>query len=165
MQGRPPGVLQPLRTRRQDSHGMGRRHDQNGSLRLAGNDHSDQELYGNMSRALNATGRPVLFSLCNWGEAKVWEAAGHRPNVSHPNGPSTLLALFRCQQERRRRARPGHLRYHRVDGRACSKQVDQAVWMDGPRFSHDAVPDNGLHFESHRVHFLGAVVGASARID
>ena len=33
---------------------------------------SDQELYGNMSRALNATGRPVLFSLCNWGEADVW---------------------------------------------------------------------------------------------
>lgn len=35
--------------------------------------HTDQELYGNMSRALNQTGRPILFSLCNWGEANVWE--------------------------------------------------------------------------------------------
>ena len=26
-----------------------------------------------MSAALNATGRPVLFSLCNWGEQQVWE--------------------------------------------------------------------------------------------
>lgn len=35
--------------------------------------HTDQELYGNMSTALNNTGRPVLFSLCNWGEADVWK--------------------------------------------------------------------------------------------
>eukprot|EP00037_Helgoeca_nana_P037571 m.16613 g.16613 ORF g.16613 m.16613 type:complete len:404 (+) comp9060_c0_seq1:42-1253(+) len=33
----------------------------------------DVELYGNMSAALNKTGRPVLFSLCNWGEQKVYE--------------------------------------------------------------------------------------------
>ena len=40
---------------------------------LAGNNDTDRALYGNMSRALNATGRPVLFSMCNWGEAQVWE--------------------------------------------------------------------------------------------
>jgi len=34
---------------------------------------SDVVLYKNMSRALNATGRPILFSLCQWGEANVWE--------------------------------------------------------------------------------------------
>lgn len=33
----------------------------------------DRQLYGNMSAALNATGRPVLFSLCNWGEQQVCE--------------------------------------------------------------------------------------------
>ena len=26
-----------------------------------------------MSAALNATGRPITFSLCQWGEANVWE--------------------------------------------------------------------------------------------
>ena len=34
---------------------------------------TDVELYGNMSAALNATGRPVFFSLCSWGEAAVWD--------------------------------------------------------------------------------------------
>ena len=29
----------------------------------------------NMSRALNATGRPILFSLCNWGEDGPWNFA------------------------------------------------------------------------------------------
>jgi hypothetical protein len=26
-----------------------------------------------MSKALNATGRPILFSLCEWGLYDVWE--------------------------------------------------------------------------------------------
>ena len=29
-----------------------------------------------MSKALNASGRPVLFSLCNWGESEVWKWGG-----------------------------------------------------------------------------------------
>ncbi len=33
---------------------------------------TDLELYGRMSAALNATGRPILFSLCNWGESQVF---------------------------------------------------------------------------------------------
>ncbi|TCD67535.1 hypothetical protein EIP91_012289 [Steccherinum ochraceum] len=31
--------------------------------------------YANMSNALNATGRPILFSLCNWGEDGPWNFA------------------------------------------------------------------------------------------
>ena len=34
---------------------------------------TDLQLYGEMSKALNASGRPVLFSLCNWGLDSVWE--------------------------------------------------------------------------------------------
>ena len=41
-----------------------------------GGNHTDQELYGEMSRALNATGRSILFSLCSWGTANVWEWGG-----------------------------------------------------------------------------------------
>eukprot|EP00040_Diaphanoeca_grandis_P015303 m.77906 g.77906 ORF g.77906 m.77906 type:complete len:409 (+) comp25062_c0_seq3:21-1247(+) len=33
----------------------------------------DRQLYGNMSQALNATGRPILFSLCQWGGQQVCE--------------------------------------------------------------------------------------------
>jgi alpha-galactosidase len=29
--------------------------------------------YKAMSDALNATGRPMLYSLCNWGDDKPWE--------------------------------------------------------------------------------------------
>lgn len=32
---------------------------------------SDIDMYTNMSNALNATGRPILFSLCQWGENNV----------------------------------------------------------------------------------------------
>eukprot|EP00041_Stephanoeca_diplocostata_P029399 m.867086 g.867086 ORF g.867086 m.867086 type:complete len:434 (-) comp23554_c2_seq1:48-1349(-) len=33
----------------------------------------DRELYGNMSAALNHTGRSILFSLCQWGNQEVYE--------------------------------------------------------------------------------------------
>ncbi|KAI0662631.1 alpha-galactosidase [Cubamyces menziesii] len=33
------------------------------------------ERYANMSRALNATGRPILYSMCNWGEDGPWNFA------------------------------------------------------------------------------------------
>ena len=31
-----------------------------------------QEAYKKMSDALRATGRPILFSLCEWGNSKPW---------------------------------------------------------------------------------------------
>jgi alpha-galactosidase len=40
---------------------------------LSGIQASDKEMYGNMSRALNATGRPITFSLCQWGDDEVWK--------------------------------------------------------------------------------------------
>lgn len=33
----------------------------------------DVEIYSNMSRALNGTGRPITFSMCSWGGQSVWE--------------------------------------------------------------------------------------------
>ena len=35
-----------------------------------------------MSKALNATGRPILYSMCNWGEDGPWNFAP----VSDQNG-------------------------------------------------------------------------------
>ena len=31
--------------------------------------------YAKMSAALNATGRPILYSMCNWGEDQPWNFA------------------------------------------------------------------------------------------
>ncbi|KAF7347050.1 Alpha-galactosidase [Mycena venus] len=39
-----------------------------------------EERYANMSRALDATGRPILFSLCNWGVDGPWNWA---PTIAH----------------------------------------------------------------------------------
>jgi hypothetical protein len=41
----------------------------------AGTPHISYERYANMSRALNATGRPIFYSMCNWGEDGPWNFA------------------------------------------------------------------------------------------
>ncbi|KDQ06371.1 glycoside hydrolase family 27 protein [Botryobasidium botryosum FD-172 SS1] len=41
----------------------------------AGYDLISFERFARMSRALNATGRPILYSLCNWGEDGPWNWA------------------------------------------------------------------------------------------
>lgn len=41
-----------------------------------GGNETSVELYTTFSEALNATGRPMLFSLCEWGEDEVWTGWG-----------------------------------------------------------------------------------------
>ncbi|KAI0361839.1 alpha-galactosidase [Trametes cingulata] len=41
----------------------------------AGTPKISYDRYANMSRALNATGRPILYSMCNWGEDGPWNFA------------------------------------------------------------------------------------------
>ena len=38
----------------------------------AGNQQISSQRYRTMGDALNATGRPILYSLCNWGEDYPW---------------------------------------------------------------------------------------------
>ncbi|KAL0488769.1 alpha-galactosidase [Acrasis kona] len=38
------------------------------------------KFYGRMSQALNSTGRPIFYSICNWGDFKPWEWA---PKISN----------------------------------------------------------------------------------
>ena len=47
------------------------------------------ESYGLMSKALLATGRPILFSLCEWGSTKPWLWAKDVGNVSRSTGDIT----------------------------------------------------------------------------
>ncbi|KAJ1303550.1 hypothetical protein OPQ81_011734 [Rhizoctonia solani] len=44
------------------------------------------ERYANMSRALNATGRPILYSMCNWGEDGTWNWATEIANSWRMSG-------------------------------------------------------------------------------
>jgi hypothetical protein len=37
-----------------------------------------EDYFGNMSRALNATGRPICFAMCEWGVDDPWEEWGDR---------------------------------------------------------------------------------------
>ena len=49
--------------------------------------YTEQELYRNFSHALNQTGRPILFSLCEWGDANVTTWGG------------TVAQMWRVQQD------------------------------------------------------------------
>ncbi|KAG8701813.1 hypothetical protein FRC11_011879, partial [Ceratobasidium sp. 423] len=42
--------------------------------------------YANMSRALNSTGRPILYSMCNWGEDGTWNWATEIANSWRMSG-------------------------------------------------------------------------------
>lgn len=35
-----------------------------------------KDLYAEFSKALNSTGRPMLFSMCQWGDDEVWNWGG-----------------------------------------------------------------------------------------
>ena len=69
--------------------------------------HTDQELYGQMSAALNATGRPITFSLCQWGEHSVFEW-GHQ-----------IAQMFRISMD--------HLPLWRAPGRSAGAGFGQGT--------------------------------------
>ena len=64
--------------------------------------HPPKHYYALMRDALNATGRPVLFSLCNWGTASPWSGVppsatrGARVATCLRSGPSTTRARSRA---------------------------------------------------------------------
>ena len=47
---------------------------------------SAQEAYGLMATALRATGRPIVFSMCEWGTAKPWLWASNIGNLWRTTG-------------------------------------------------------------------------------
>ena len=72
--------------------------------------------YTDMAQALRATGRPILYSVCEWGENQPWLWAGEEP-VGATSWRTTydiadtyrsMLKLFRQNVVLDRYARPGH---------------------------------------------------------
>ena len=48
---------------------------------------SVQSRYERMSTALNATGRPILFAMCDWGVSSPWEYAQTVRHLTLPLSP------------------------------------------------------------------------------
>lgn len=102
--------------------------------------------YRLMRDALRAAGRPVLFSMCEWGQSSPWEWAadvGHmwrttgdiglsfRDDIDHGSWRSlSVLSIIDLQEKLRRYAGPGH-------------------WNDPDMLE----VGNGLSFAEDRAHF------------
>ncbi|WP_425556883.1 glycoside hydrolase family 27 protein [Kitasatospora saccharophila] len=72
-----------------------------------------QTRYATMRDALAATGRPILFSLCNWGEDNVWTWGAGTGNSWRTTGDinasySSMLSIFHANVQLAPYAGPGH---------------------------------------------------------
>ncbi|WP_123820206.1 glycoside hydrolase family 27 protein [Kitasatospora cineracea] len=72
-----------------------------------------QTRYATMRDALAATGRPILFSLCNWGEDSVWTWGAGTGNSWRTTGDinasySSMLSIFHSNVKLASYAGPGH---------------------------------------------------------
>ncbi|WAL70198.1 RICIN domain-containing protein [Kitasatospora sp. YST-16] len=72
-----------------------------------------QTRYTTMRDALAATGRPILFSLCNWGEDSVWTWGAGVGNSWRTTGDinasySSMLSIFHSNVKLAAYAGPGH---------------------------------------------------------
>jgi alpha-galactosidase len=74
---------------------------------------SAQTRYTTMRDALQATGRPILFSLCNWGQESVWTWGANVGNSWRTTGDisasfSRMLSIFHSNVSLASYAGPGH---------------------------------------------------------
>jgi alpha-galactosidase len=68
--------------------------------------------YTNMRNALYAAGRPIVFSICEWGSSKPWEWAGDVGHLWRTTGDisdnwNSMIDIFRKQKDLGRYAGPG----------------------------------------------------------
>lgn len=68
--------------------------------------------YINMRNALYSAGRPIVFSLCEWGTAKPWEWAGEVGHLWRTTGDigdswNSMINIFTLQKDLARYAGPG----------------------------------------------------------
>jgi len=74
---------------------------------------SGQTRYTTMRNALQATGRPILFSLCSWGQESVWTWGANVGNSWRTTGDinasySSMLSIFHSNVGLASYAGPGH---------------------------------------------------------
>lgn len=69
--------------------------------------------YTNVRDALYKAGRPIVFSLCEWGANKPWEWAGEVGHLWRTTGDisdswNSMISIFNQQKDLARYAGPGH---------------------------------------------------------
>ena len=92
--------------------------------------------YTNMSNALYAAGRPIVFSICEWGSNKPWEWAGTVGHLWRTTGDisdnwNSMTDIFEKQKDLARYAGPGR-------------------WNDPDMLE---VGNGGMTTEEYRTHF------------
>jgi alpha-galactosidase len=92
--------------------------------------------YANMRNALYAAGRPIVFSICEWGSNKPWEWAGELGNLWRTTGDigdnwNSMINIFNQQKDLARYAGPGG-------------------WNDPDMLE---VGNGGMTFEEYKTHF------------
>jgi alpha-galactosidase len=92
--------------------------------------------YANMRNALYAAGRPIVFSICEWGSNKPWEWAGEIGNLWRTTGDigdnwNSMINIFNQQKDLARYAGPGG-------------------WNDPDMLE---VGNGGMTFEEYKTHF------------
>jgi alpha-galactosidase len=105
-----------------------------------------KEAYGTMSKALRTAGRPIVFSLCEWGENKPWEWAKDVGHLWRTSGD--IYACFDCELKHDTWSQWGVMRI-------IDKQKDLYKYA-GPGHWND--PDmlevgNGMTENQDRAHF------------
>jgi hypothetical protein len=89
-----------------------------------------------MRNALYAAGRPIVFSICEWGSNKPWEWAGEVGNLWRTTGDigdnwNSMINIFNQQKDLARYAGPGG-------------------WNDPDMLE---VGNGGMTFEEYKTHF------------
>jgi alpha-galactosidase len=92
--------------------------------------------YANMRDALFAAGRPIVFSICEWGSNKPWEWAGDVGHLWRTTGDigdswNSMINIFNQQKDLARYAGPGH-------------------WNDPDMLE---VGNGGMTYEEYKTHF------------
>jgi len=92
--------------------------------------------YTNMMNALYAAGRPIVFSICEWGTSKPWEWAGNVGHLWRTTGDisdnwNSMIDIFARQKDLARYAGPGK-------------------WNDPDMLE---VGNGGMTTEEYRTHF------------
>jgi len=92
--------------------------------------------YTNMSNALKTAGRPIVFSICEWGSNKPWEWAGTVGHLWRTTGDisdnwNSMIDIFNRQKDLARYAGPGR-------------------WNDPDMLE---VGNGGMTTEEYRTHF------------
>jgi len=112
------------------------------------------DAYRRMSAAIRAAGRPVVLSICEWGQSKPWEWAGEVGHLWRTTGDIT--DCYDCQQRWERGwkvildLQVSQVQPHTGQNDGIEKFAGPGRWNDPDMLE---VGNAGLTFEESRAHF------------